>query len=118
MTTLEHIVKAIEPLGIPYSPGVYNGPEKRWITYNYVDDYGNLFGDDEPLETVNRIQVHYFLPVGESFSKMKGRIREALLREGFTYPEVESMDDPNPELRHLVFECEIEEEREEELWHM
>ena len=45
--------------------------------------------------------------------KMKNEIRDALLREGFTYPEIESMDDPNPDIRHLVFECEIEEEREE-----
>ena len=113
MTTLEHIVRAIEIFGFPYSPGVYTGPEDHWFTYNYVDDYGELFGDDEPLETVNRIQLHYFLPVEENYLKMKNEIRVALLREGFTYPEIESMDDPNPDIRHLIFECEIEEEREE-----
>lgn len=113
MTTLEHIVRAIEIFGFPYSPGVYTGPEEHWFTYNYVDDYGELFGDDESLETVNRIQLHYFLPVKENYLKMKNEIRDALLREGFTYPEIESMDDQNPDIRHLIFECEIEEEREE-----
>lgn len=113
MTTLEHIVRAIEIFGFPSSPGVYTRSEDHWFTYNYVDDHGELFGDDEPLETINRIQLHYFLPVEENYLKMKNEIRDALLREGFTYPEIESMDDPNPDIRHLVFECEIEEEREE-----
>ena len=79
MTTLEHIVRAIEIFGFPFSPGVYTGSEDHWFTYNYVDDHGELFGDDEPLETINRIQLHYFLPVEENYLKMKNEIRDALL---------------------------------------
>ena len=64
MTTFEKIIKAITPFGYPHSTGVYTGPDNRWFTYNYADDYGDNYADDEPQSVINQIQLHFFLPAG------------------------------------------------------
>lgn len=71
MTTFEKIIKAIKPFGYPYSPGVYTGSENKWFIYNYVDDYGTNHADDEPQSVVNRIQLHFFLPIEEDYIRIK-----------------------------------------------
>lgn len=112
MTTFEKIIKAITPFGYPHSPGVYTGPEDHWFTYNYADDYGDNYADDEPQSVINQIQLHFFLPADEDYTGIKNQIRNALFQQGFTFPEITLLDDPDPKLRHIVFECEIEEEAE------
>ena len=112
MTTFARIIRAIKTFGYPHSPGVYKGPEKHWFTYNYTDDHGGNYADDEPQSVINRVQIHFFLPASEDYIEKKNEIRDALFEEGFTFPEITTVDDPDPELRHIVFECEIEEEME------
>lgn len=112
MTTFERIICAIKLFGYPYTPGVYKGKEKHWFTYSYVDDYGDNYADDEPQSIINRVRVNFFLPADEDYTEIKNRIRYALFRQGFTFPEITLLDDPDPALRHIVFECEIEEETE------
>lgn len=112
MTTFEKIIQAIKSFGYPYSPGMYTGPEKRWFTYNYVDDYGDNYADDAPQSIINRVQVHFFLPAQDDYTGIKNQIRGALFEQGFTFPEIAVLDDSDPKLRHIVFECEIEEEAE------
>lgn len=113
MTTFEKIIQAIKPFRYPYSPGTYTGSEKRWFTYNYVEDYGDNYADDTPQSVINRIQLHFFLPAQDDYTEIKNRIRDALFKQGFTFPEISVLDDPDPKLRHIAFECEIEEEVEE-----
>ncbi|MDY4596863.1 phage tail protein [Faecalimonas umbilicata] len=110
MTVFEKIIEAIEPFGFPYTPGVYKGEEKHWFTLNYVDDRGNLYADDEPQSVLATVQVHFFMPYNEDFVRIKNKIRDAIFRQGFTFPEIEILSDTDPQIRHLVFECEIEEE--------
>ncbi len=113
MTAYQSIVQAIKDFGYPYEPEVYQGKAERYFTYNYADDRGDLFSDDAPETTVASVQVHFVLPAGDPFAAIKKRIREALLRQGFTYPEVTNNVDAENNIRQLVFECEIEEEIEE-----
>lgn len=108
MTTFEKIVQAIKLFGYPYEPDLYTGGESRYFTYNYADDRGLLYGDNLPVETINSVQVHFFLPLGESFTAEKKRIRRALLAEGFTYPRITVIREEK--MNHLIFECDIEEE--------
>lgn len=110
MTTFEKIIQAIQPFRYPHSPGVYTGSEKRWITYNYADDYGSNYADDAPQSVINRVQVHFYLPAEDDYTGIKNQIRSELFEQGFTFPEITLLDDPDPKLRHIVFECEIEQE--------
>ena len=111
MTEFEKIIEAVKGFGFPYEPDIYTGEEERYFVYNYADERGLVFADDSPEVVKADVQVHFFLPVEENFIKIKNRIREALFKQGFTYPEVTVLREAKK--RHLVFECDIEEELEE-----
>lgn len=109
METSEKIVEAIRPLGIPCVPDLYTGNEERYVTYNFVDDYGTDFADDEPETIVNSMQIHFFMPAKETYIDWKKRIRKALFDADFTFPEVTIQTEDENTIRHMIFECSIEE---------
>lgn len=108
MTVNEKIVQALEPFGIPIRADFYGGGEKEYFTFNYADDRAADYGDDAPQHVVASMQIHWFLPRNKDYLKLKKKIRNALFRAGFTYPEVTVITEKN--IRHVVFECEIEDE--------
>lgn len=114
MSALENIVEAISPFGYPYAPDIYEGRSDHYFAYNYANIRAGLRGDDETMEAVASVQVHFFLPRKEKFTDIKKRVSKALERQGFTWPEVTMLIEGN--MRHIVFECEIDEEVEEQTW--
>lgn len=110
MTTFEKIIAAIEPFGFPHAPDIYKGKEDKWFTYNYADDYGTDHADDTPQEVIASVQVHLFIPSDDNFIGLKNKVRRALFRQGFTFPEIAVMTEDNGKLRHIIFECDTEEE--------
>ncbi len=110
MTTFEKIIAAIEPFGFPHAPDVYRDKAPRWFTYNYADDYGTDFSDDNPGEVIVSVQVHLFLPIDDDFINLKNKVRRALFGQGFTFPEITVMTEDDEKLRHIIFECDIIEE--------
>lgn len=111
MTAFENIVNAIAPFGYPYKPDVYQGDREKYFVYNYADQRGILWADDEPETVIASVQVHFFMPEKENFIKIQNKIRKALFEQGFTFPQITVLTENKK--RHLVFECEIEEEMEE-----
>lgn len=71
METSEKIVAAIRPFGVPCVPDLYTGGAKRFVTYNFADDYGTDFADDQPETVVNSMQIHFFMPANESYISWK-----------------------------------------------
>lgn len=110
MTVFEKIAAALKSFDFPHEPNVYTGCEKRYFTYNYSDERGSLFADDEALEITASVQVHLYLPEKEKFSKIKNKVKKALMSQGFTYPEVTILKDEDK--HHIIFECDIEVEEE------
>lgn len=110
MTTFEKIIAAIEPFGFPHAPDVCRDKALRWFTYNYADDYGDDFSDDNPGSVIVSVQVHLFIPIDDDFIGLKNKVRRALFRQGFTFPEITVMTEDNGKLRHIIFECDTEEE--------
>ena len=108
------IIRAITPFGIPHAPGKYEGEEtEKWITYNYADDRGNAFADDEPGDRLVSMQLHLFLPERENFISLRREIREAIFSTGeFTFPAFTDLGPDATGKRHLVFEFDGIEERE------
>lgn len=115
MSAFSNIVEAIREFNIPHAPNVYEGKKSdRWITYNYADDRGALYCDDEPAERHVSMQVHLYLPARENFISIRERVRESLWRHGAeTYPAVTDLGADAIGKRHLVFEFEAIEERTE-----
>ena len=121
MNTFERIQNIAKSLNIPAYPDSYTGKDsarpERWITYNFAANNGDLYGDDAPNAVVHSIQVHLFMPANKNFFAIQNSIRQALFEDGFTYPEVTVLVDEittansgTSKLRHIVFECETEDE--------
>ena len=110
MTTFEKITAAIEPFGYPHAPDFYPGSADCWFTYNYVSDFGTNYSDDGPETIIVKVQVHLYLPVSEDFIILKNLVRNALFEQEFTFPKVTVSIDEGGEHRHIVFECDTEEE--------
>ena len=71
MTAFQNIVEAIKGFGYPYEPDLYTGTDKKYFTYNYADDRGDLYGDNEPGTIIASVQVHFFSPLGRILSGKK-----------------------------------------------
>lgn len=121
MNTFERIQNIAKSLNIPAYPDSYTGKDsarpERWITYNFAANNGALYGDDAPNTVVHSIQVHLFMPANKNFFAVQNSIRNALFEDGFTYPEITVLVDEittansgTSKLRHIVFECETEDE--------
>ena len=121
MNTFERIKNIAKSLNIPAYPDSYTGKDsarpERWITYNFAANNGDLYGDDAPNAVVHSIQVHLFMPANKNFFVIQNSIRNALFEDGFTYPDITVMVDEvttansgTSKLRHIVFECETDDE--------
>ena len=107
--SVNRIVKAaLAPFGLPVAESLYQGKEAEYFTFNYADDHPQDFGDDDVLAYVAYLQVHYVCQWDKPYTDMKRRIRRALTGAGFTAPEVTDASDSAGRIRHLVFECSIE----------
>ena len=62
----------------------------------------------EEKEAISSMQIHYFLPSTKDYLEAKRKIRRAILEEGGTYPDVTVLMEPDNKTRHIVFECEFE----------
>lgn len=113
MNAFAHVQRALGSFDFPCVPDLYRGSEKTYFVYNYSQDSARLHADDGPEEVVAGIQVHLFLPAAENFLKLKNIVRMALLKEGFTYSDITVMLDEDKTIRHIIFECEIEESEED-----
>lgn len=120
MNAFGAIKAAVTQFGYPAVPYTYDGKEQKYITYNYAYNHGGGFGDDTPECDVASVQVHFFMPIRSTtnarlnFREDMTKIRNALFGYGFTYPEVEVIEETETNKWHLVFECEYEEEYEAE----
>jgi hypothetical protein len=112
MTVNEKIIQALSPVGIPVTPDFFGEGADEYFTFNYADDQAEEFGDDEPLQVTAYMQIHYFGPLSGNYLQLKKKVRKALLDAGFTYPEVTDASDLEDGIRHLVFECSIDNEDE------
>lgn len=113
MTVNEIIRTALAPFGYPCKPNIYEGSERKYFTFNVADERGTDFGDNEPGSILLNMQIHFFLPRKENYISEKKKIREALFAAGFTYPVVTELIETENNIRHIVYECDITEEREE-----
>jgi len=84
----------------------------KYYTYNIADDRGTYFTDDLPISNRVSVQVHFFLPNKENYIKDRNQTRQLLLHAGLTYPVISMITELDTQTRHIIFECEIEEERE------
>lgn len=108
------IITALKPLVADVVPGHYTGTAKTYIAFNYEDDRGELFADDEPEIDKAYMQIHLFTPGSFNYMTLKKQIRQALRKAGFSYPTVQSYYESDTDKNHIIFQCEIEGDSETE----
>ncbi len=117
MNVFEKAHAAADSIGIYSCADVKSEKVKRttWITYNISYERGQMYGDDKAHDRATAIQVHLFLPRRENFFHVRKLLRDALITQGFTHPEMvnNSLEGKENEIRHIVFECQDDEESEE-----
>lgn len=112
MTVNEKIVQTLSSFGLPVTTDFSGGGANEYFTFNYADDRATDFGDDEPQHVVAYMQIHYFGPMEKDYLSFKKKVRRVLFNAGFTYPEVTDASVTADKIRHLVFECDIENDYE------
>ncbi len=115
MTINEKIKNALEGFELPVTTDFFGGGEEEYVTFNYADDRAVAFADDAPILAEADMQIHYFLPADKNYLEAKKGMRKALFEAGFTYPEVAEFVEPDSNVRHIVFECKIENDYEMEV---
>lgn len=76
MTINQKIINALKPLGIPVTSDFFGGGNSEYITFNYVKDGAELFADNQPVEDISLMQIHYFLPSPRITWKQKEKFVE------------------------------------------
>lgn len=102
------LVSALSTFKLPVADTLYEGADDEYFVFNFADDNAEDFGDNDVQGYVAYLQIHYICPFNVSYSDMKRKIRNRLIKAGFTPPEVIDVSDPTDRIRHLVFECNIE----------
>ncbi len=114
MNVFEKVKAAADSIHVPAFPDIYTkGDHDIWITYNLAYENGALFGDDIAGDLVSGVLVHLFLDKNINFFSIRASLRNALIQQGFTHPQMVLNSLEDNKIRHIVFECEDDEESEE-----
>ena len=89
--------------------------ETEYITYTLIRDGAVVSADDAPVHDVALLQIHWFLPRDIEYDATKKQIRKLLLDAGFTWPIITTLTEPDNKTRHIIFECELENDDELEV---
>lgn len=108
MTINQKIIKALKPLGIPVTSDFFGGGNSEYITFNYVKDGAELFADDQPIEDISSMQIHYFLPSTKDYLEAKEKFAGRSWKKMERILDVTVLMEPDNKTRHIVFECEFE----------
>ena len=108
MTIYQKLRGAMEDLDIPLKEDFMGGGEEEYITWTETGESKSVMADDEPILDVKGLYIHWFLPRKKKHSETETRIRRMLLAGGFTWPKVTTITEPDNKTRHIVFECEVE----------
>ena len=114
MTIHQKIKNALASTGIPVKEDFYGGGLNEYITWTLVRDHAAVIADNKPTNEVAELQIHWFLPRSKSYSTTRKIIRHLLCDSEFTWPVVTTIEEPDGKTRHIVFECQVENDDETE----
>ena len=106
----KRIVTALQPFGLEIAESLYEGDADEYFFYAITLDKVGDSGDDVPQAYVADVQIHYVCPFEKSYADMLKQIRRALIDADFVGLSVVDRSEVKERIRHLVIECETEDE--------
>lgn len=106
MNVNQLIIQTLSSHG-PVVPDYYEGNEKKYLTFNFPNEQGAVYGDNHPHKLIIDVQIHLFLGEFEEYQKEKEMICRELYSVGFLWPMVTIVREKDTQMRHLVFETQI-----------
>lgn len=87
---------------------------EEWIVYNPELEAPGDFGDDQDLEWVHYMHVHWFkrnnTKSPANYAGIRKTIRKKLRDAGFLVSDITPLFEKDTGITHLVFSCNIEED--------
>jgi hypothetical protein len=109
----EIIINALSSYNFPTNYITSKATTRPYIVFNYIDNRGDDYAEDEPNSIRYVIQIHVFFDIGFDHITVVEQIRETLFASGFSYPSIAaSISEENTSLFHVVLECEYIKARE------
>ena len=108
MTSLEHVANVCSTYDFPYSPDKYEGDKSHFFVYCITDMVPQLAADNKNQCYVATIRLDYVQPLKEPYVGIMEDIKNKLLHEGFTSPEIHIS--ATEKFRVLRYEADIIEE--------
>ncbi len=108
MSINETIIQAVTPI-VPvcvsdvYRPDAGETPAEVYCVFNYTES-PDVFGDDEPQAIRYLIQLHLYLPLGQTPLRLKRQLRRAMLDAGLAVGDFLNLTDEDGQ--HYTLECE------------
>lgn len=70
-------------IGIEVEQDEYTGTKEKYFVFQYEDERGALFGDDNPLEDICYLQLRLYTPKKFNYFDLKKRTRDYFESAGF-----------------------------------
>ena len=112
MTVCEKLYDILKEMNIPFAEGYYNGSEKEYFTFNIFSEYSVLFADNEIVEEVSELYLHYFTKdkTHSNKTKIKKLLRD---NEDVYVVDTEILHEKDTGYTHVIFQLQIINDTEE-----
>lgn len=85
----------------------YEGKSQQWFTWNIADQFGDWEEDGIVNFEKSSIQIHLFTDIKTPYEELKKNIKNCLVKNGFSYPEMQTFMEQDTLKKQIVFSCEI-----------
>lgn len=105
MTVCEKLCDILKPMNLPIAEGVYKGPAKEYFTFNIFSEHTVLFADDESIEEVSELYLHYFTK--DSMHGNKTKIKKLLRNNDVNVIDIETLREKDTGYTHVIFQLQL-----------
>jgi hypothetical protein len=94
------IIDTLKPLGVPVAFQTYSGTATTYITFFFYNSKGELFADDEEIETGFYIQVDVWSK--GDYTSIVQQVKDLLKEAGFRRTTETDLYEPDTKIYHKV----------------
>ncbi len=109
MGSEEILIEALKEINLPVKYYEYNGIKEEYIVYNEEVMQLTNYADNTPMNQVSWWQVHIFTPRDGAFRIHREKVKEALIKNGFTLSEITTLYEKDTKTIHVVIPCHMTE---------